>query len=75
VAAGRTRGRTLLRRLHRNHPVVVVVQPDHGDLTRPSLGRTSYVGRLDKALDEATARQWVVVEMKQNWKVIYPFQK
>jgi phosphoserine phosphatase len=37
--------------------------------------RKSHIGRLDKALDEATARGWVVVDMKQSWKVIYPFQK
>ena len=37
--------------------------------------RRSSIGRLDKALDEATARGWVVVDMKQDWKVIYPFQK
>jgi len=37
--------------------------------------RESQIGRLDKALDEATTRGWVVVDMKQNWKLIYPFQK
>ena len=37
--------------------------------------RNSHIGKLDKALDEATARGWVVVDMKQNWKVIYPNQK
>lgn len=34
--------------------------------------RQSHVGKLDKALDEATKRGWVVVDMKENWKVIYP---
>jgi phosphoglycolate phosphatase-like HAD superfamily hydrolase len=37
--------------------------------------RQSHVGRLDKALDEAPRRGWVVVDMKQDWKVVYPFQK
>lgn len=37
--------------------------------------RTSHVGRLDKALDEAAARGWTVVDMKEDWKVIYPFEK
>jgi hypothetical protein len=36
--------------------------------------RTSSVGRLDKALDEAKARNWVVVDMKQDWKKVFPFQ-
>ncbi len=37
--------------------------------------RQSPIGRLDKALDEATQKGWTVVDMKQEWKVIYPFQK
>jgi phosphoserine phosphatase len=37
--------------------------------------RQSAVGRLDKALDEATQKGWTVVDMKQDWKVVYPFQK
>ena len=36
--------------------------------------RASSVGRLDKALDEARARGWSVVDMKQEWKVIYPLE-
>jgi phosphoserine phosphatase len=48
----------------------------HTDAEREwAYDRESHIGRLDKALDEATARGWVVVDMKQNWKVIYPFQK
>jgi hypothetical protein len=27
---------------------------------------------LDKALDEAKAREWTVVDMKQDWGTIYP---
>jgi phosphoserine phosphatase len=37
--------------------------------------KESHVGRLDKALDEAKAHEWIVVSMKRDWKVIYPFQK
>jgi phosphoserine phosphatase len=37
--------------------------------------KESHVGRLDKALDEAKANEWIVVSMKKDWKVIYPFQK
>jgi phosphoserine phosphatase len=40
-----------------------------------SYDRASSVGRLDKALDEATRKGWTVVDMKQEWKTIYPFQK
>ena len=34
--------------------------------------RQSPIGRLDKALDEAKAKGWTVVDMKHDWKVIYP---
>jgi hypothetical protein len=35
--------------------------------------RTSYVGHLDKALDEATAENWIVVDMKRDWNRVFPF--
>jgi phosphoglycolate phosphatase-like HAD superfamily hydrolase len=48
----------------------------HDDAEREyAYDRTSDVGRLDKALDEATRRDWLVVSMKNDWKVIYPFDK
>jgi len=31
------------------------------------------ISRLDKGLDEAKEKGWVVVDMKNDWKVIYPF--
>jgi phosphoserine phosphatase len=34
--------------------------------------RNSSVGRLDKGLDEAKAKGWTVVDMKKDWKQIYP---
>jgi phosphoglycolate phosphatase-like HAD superfamily hydrolase len=36
--------------------------------------RPSLVGKLDEALHLAPGR-WTVVDMKKDWKVIYPFQK
>ena len=33
------------------------------------------MGRLDKALDEATAKGWIVVSMKDDWKQIFAFQR
>jgi len=36
--------------------------------------RKSKIGHLDKALDEASNSGWTVVDMKKEWKVIYPFQ-
>jgi hypothetical protein len=44
----------------------------HTDAVREwAYDRTSPIGRLDKALDEARARGWTVVDMKQDWKLIY----
>ena len=36
--------------------------------------RESHVGKLDKALDQAKEKGWTVVDMKKEWKVIYPFE-
>ena len=48
----------------------------HTDAVREyAYDRDSPVGRLDKAWDEAVRRKWTVVSMKDDWKVIYPFQK
>jgi len=34
--------------------------------------RKSDVGRLDEAWDEATAKGWIVLSMKDDWKTIFP---
>ncbi len=48
----------------------------HDDAEREwAYDRNSPVGRLDKAWDEAVKRGWTVVSMKNDWKVIYPFEK
>jgi hypothetical protein len=51
-----------------------IVRPTDGE-REWAYDRQSSVGRLDKALDEAMQKGWTVVDMKQDWKVIYPFQK
>ena len=48
----------------------------HTDAEREwAYDRKSSIGRLDKGLDEAKAKGWTVVDMKNDWKVIYPFEK
>ena len=37
--------------------------------------RQSNVGKLDKALDEANARGWIVVDMKKDWNRIFSFEE
>lgn len=45
----------------------------HDDAKREwAYDRTSRIGRLDKGLDEAQAKGWTVVSMKEDWKVVYP---
>jgi len=45
----------------------------HTDAEREwAYDRKSGIGRLDKGLDEAKKNGWTVVDMKQDWKVIYP---
>jgi hypothetical protein len=47
----------------------------HTDAEREwAYDRNSHIGRLDKGLDEATAKGWTIIDMKNDWKTIYPFQ-
>ena len=34
--------------------------------------RKSHVGVLDKALDQANANGWIIVDMKKDWKSVFP---
>jgi haloacid dehalogenase-like hydrolase len=36
--------------------------------------RESHIGRLDQGLDEAKAKGWTVLSMKDDWKRIFPFE-
>ncbi len=48
----------------------------HTDADREwAYDRKSSVGRFDKGLDEANAKAWTVVDMKRDWKVIFPFER
>ena len=45
----------------------------HDDAAREyAYDRTSAIGKLDKALDEARPRGWTVVSMKSDWKTVFP---
>jgi len=47
----------------------------HTDAEREwAYDRESLVGKLDAALQQAKADGWVVVDMKGDWKVVYPFE-
>jgi hypothetical protein len=48
----------------------------HTDAEREwAYDRQSAIGRLDKGLDEAKARGWTLVSMKDDWKRIFAFDK
>lgn len=34
--------------------------------------RDSKIGRLDRGLDAAEARSWPVIDMKRDWKIVFP---
>ena len=45
----------------------------HTDAEREyAYDRKSHVGRLDEALDRADAMGWIIVDMKQDWKTVFP---
>ncbi len=45
----------------------------HTDAEREyAYDRTSSMGKLNKGLDEAAAKHWVVVDMKSEWKTVFP---
>lgn len=59
TAAGKTRSLCLL--VH------------HTDAKREwAYDRNSHIGRLDKALDKAKKRGWVVADMKRDWNRVFP---
>jgi phosphoglycolate phosphatase-like HAD superfamily hydrolase len=48
----------------------------HTDAAREwAYDRQSPIGRLDKALDEARASGWTVVDMQRDWKSVFPFER
>ena len=45
----------------------------HTDADREwAYDRASHIGKLDKALDEAAAKGWTVVDMKTDWNTVFP---
>jgi len=55
-------------------PLTLLVH--HDDAAREwAYDRASSIGHLDKALDAARARDWTVVSMKNDWSVVFAFEK
>lgn len=54
----------------------LMVYIHHTDSEREwAYDRESHIGKLDKGLDEAVEKGWTVIDMKNDWKFIYPFDK
>lgn len=47
----------------------------HTDSVREYAYKVTPLGKLDVALTEAEAKGWTVVDMKQDWNRIYPFEE
>jgi hypothetical protein len=48
----------------------------HTDAAREYVyDRQSKIGKLDKALDEANKHGWLVVDMKNDWTKVFPFEQ
>lgn len=48
----------------------------HTDAEREwAYDRDAHIGKLDKGLDEAQEKGWTVIDMKQDWKVIFPIEE
>ena len=48
----------------------------HTDANREwAYDRKSHIGKLDKGLDEAHEKGWTVVDMKNDWKTVFAFEK
>lgn len=37
--------------------------------------RESHIGKLDKGLEDAEKGGWTVIDMQNDWKVVYPFEQ
>jgi len=47
----------------------------HTDSVREwAYDKDSHIGRLDKGLEQAKQKGWTVIDMKKDWKVIFPFE-
>ncbi|WP_406847738.1 HAD family hydrolase [Xanthomarina sp. GH4-25] len=47
----------------------------HTDTEREwAYDRESHIGQFNKGLDEASEKGWTVIDMKNDWKIIYPFE-
>lgn len=75
-AAGNSDGDLqMLRWAEANHKKSFMLYVHHTDELREwAYDRDSHIGRFDNGLDEAKEKQWTIVDMKQDWNLIYPYE-
>jgi len=74
-ASGNSDGDLQMLQYTATNPHAFMLYLHHTDGDREwAYDRESHIGRLDKGLDEAEKNGWTVIDMKRDWKVIYPFQ-
>ena len=54
---------------------LIALIPHTDDEREYAYDKGSPAGGLDRALDEATKNNWLVVDMKKDWKRIFPFEE
>ena len=54
--------------------LAVYVHHDDGE-RETAYDRTTLFGKLDRGLNEAPKRGWLVISMKNDWKRVFPFEK
>jgi phosphoserine phosphatase len=76
-AAGNSDGDyEMLRWVTSGNPHGFAMIVHHTDEVREyAYDRQSEFGKLDKALDEAENRNWLVIDMKADWKKVFAFQQ
>jgi phosphoserine phosphatase len=76
VAVGNSDGdHQMLQYATRGADTGLAILVHHTDAEREwAYDRDSKIGRLDKALDEANQRGWVVVDMKDDWRTVFPWE-
>ncbi len=73
LAAGNSDGDLAMMQYTASNKNFLNIYVHHTDAEREwAYDRDSHIGQLDKGLDQANAEGWTVIDMKEDWKLIYP---
>lgn len=75
MAIGNSDGDLAMLQWTSSRDVFLNVYVHHTDAEREwAYDRESHIGKLDEGLDQAEEEHWTIIDMKNDWKVIYPFE-